>query len=78
MSIYTHMLIIDTRITFSFDCGADLYIYQVSVRNCREEKSFIIMMASSNGIIFRFTGPFCGEFTGDRWIPLKKASDAES
>ena len=34
-------------------------------------------MTSSNGNIFRFTGPLCGEFTGDRWIPLTKASNAE-
>ena len=27
--------------------------------------------------IFRVTGPLCGEFTGHRWIPLTKASDAE-
>ena len=27
------------------------------------------MMTSSNGNIFRVTGPFCGEFTGHRWIP---------
>ena len=25
----------------------------------------------------RYTGPLCGEFTGPRWIPLTKASDAE-
>ena len=35
------------------------------------------MMTSSNGSIFRVTGPLCGEFTGHRWIPLTKASDAE-
>ena len=35
------------------------------------------MMTSSNGNIFRFTGPLCGELTGDRWIPRTKASDAE-
>ena len=35
------------------------------------------MMASSNGNIFRVTGPLCGEFTGHRWTPLTKASDAE-
>ena len=35
------------------------------------------MMTSSNGNIFRVTGPLCGEFTGDRWIPLTMASDAE-
>ena len=27
-------------------------------------------MTSSNGNIFRVTGPLCGEFTGHRWIPL--------
>ena len=35
------------------------------------------MMTSSNGNIFRVTGPVWGEFTGHRWIPLKKASDME-
>ena len=35
------------------------------------------MMTSSNGNFFRVTGPLCGEFTGDRWIHLTKASDAE-
>ena len=35
------------------------------------------MMTSSNGNIFRVTGPFCGEFIGHRWIPRTKASDAE-
>ena len=35
------------------------------------------MMTSSNGNIFRVTGPLCGEFTDHRWIPLTKASDAE-
>ena len=32
-------------------------------------------MTSSNGNIFRVTGPLCGEFTGHRWIPLTKASE---
>ena len=35
------------------------------------------MMTSSNGNIFRVTGPLCGEFTAHWWIPLTKASDAE-
>ena len=35
------------------------------------------MMTSSNGNILRVTGPLCGEFTGPRWIPRTKASDAE-
>ena len=34
-------------------------------------------MTSSNGNIFRVTGHLCGEFTGPRWIPHTKASDAE-
>ena len=35
------------------------------------------MMTSSNGNIFHVTGHLCGEFTGHRWIPRAKASDAE-
>ena len=35
------------------------------------------MMTSSNGNIFRVTGPLCGKFTGLRWIPRTKAIDAE-
>ena len=34
-------------------------------------------MTSSNENIFRVTGLLWGEFTGHRWIPLTKASDAE-
>ena len=35
------------------------------------------MMTSSNGNIFRVTGPLWGKCTGHRWIPFPKASDAE-
>ena len=35
------------------------------------------MIKSLNGNIFRVTGHLCGEFTGPRWIPHTKASDAE-
>ena len=35
------------------------------------------MMTSSNGNIFCVTGHLWGEFTGLRWIPRTKASDAE-
>ena len=35
------------------------------------------MMTSSNGNIFRVTGPLCLEFNGHQWIPLTKASDVE-
>ena len=37
----------------------------------------VLMMTSWNGNIFRVTGHLCGEFTGPRWIPHTKASDAE-
>ena len=37
----------------------------------------IIMTTSSNENIFCVTGPLWCEFTGHRWIPLTKASDAE-
>ena len=37
----------------------------------------IFMMTSSNGNIFHVTGHLCWEFTGPRWIPWIKASDAE-
>ena len=39
-------------------------------------ESGIAMMTSSNGNSFRVTGHLCGEFTGPRWIPRTKASDA--
>ena len=35
------------------------------------------MMTSSNWNVFRVTGHLCREFTGPRWIPRTKASDAE-
>ena len=43
----------------------------------RSNKAINIMMTSSNGNFFRFTGLLCREFTGDWWFPLTKASDAQ-
>ena len=43
----------------------------------RVELSTFTVMMSSHGNIFRVTDPLLGEFTGSRWIPLIKASDAE-
>ena len=37
----------------------------------------LYMMTSSNGNILRAAGLLCGEFTGHRWIPRTKASDAK-
>ena len=45
--------------------------------SCCHPNSGRHMMMSSNGNIFRVTGHLCGEFTGRRWIPRTKASDAE-
>ena len=42
-----------------------------------ERQASLPMMTSSNGNIFRVTGPLRGEFTGPQWIPRTKASDAE-
>ena len=49
----------------------------VNSTHCEPEWCHKDMMTSSNGNIFRVTGPLWGEFTGDRWIPHTKASDAE-
>ena len=45
-----------------------------------DEQNFVqglLMMTSSNENNFRATGPLWGESTGNRWIPLTKASDVE-
>ena len=61
--------------------GRSVYIGEVRI--CLKKLLYLrylrydIMMASSNGNIFRVTGHLCGEFTGHRWIPHTKASDAE-
>ena len=34
--------------------------------------SIVIMMTSSNGSIFRVTGPLCGEFTGPGELPTQR------
>ena len=36
---------------------------------CRGTGKIIIMMMSSNGNLFRVTGPLCGAFTDHWWIP---------
>ena len=44
---------------------------------CYNTWRMLNMMTSSNGNIFRVTGPLWREFTGNRWIPLTKSRDAE-
>ena len=71
-----------------YDVGSELGDYCVYIslstyqcqaisRQSTDYKFGLFMMTSSNGNIFRVTGPLCGEFTGHRWIPSTKASDAE-
>ena len=47
-------------------------------RETQYELVGVAMITSWNGNIFRVTGHLCGEFTGQRWIPRTKASDAEN
>ena len=57
---------------------------EVGIRSCRFDAAagtgtrvIIYMMASSNRNIFRVTGHLCRKFTGPRYIPRTKTSDAE-
>ena len=38
----------------------------------RDARGFLYMMTSSNGNIFRVTGPLCGEFTGPGEFPTQR------
>ena len=55
----------------------NLYILRYTLSPKSYPRPCITKMTSSNGNIFRVTGPLCGEFTGHRWIPLTTDSDAE-
>ena len=52
-------------------------MYWHSLCTPRKAQLHFTMMTSSNGNIFHVAGPLYGEFTGHRWIPCTKASDAE-
>ena len=55
-----------------------LFCYGISSFLASQMNKFIYyIMTSSNGKNFHVTSPLWGESTGQRWIPLKKASDAE-
>ena len=53
---------------------SDVLFVSSQLRLCN---TCIVDVMSSNGNIFRVTGPSCGEITGHRWIPRTNASDAE-
>ena len=72
------------QITPQYSCNFTLYILNMNLPCnvwCRTSdkplSGSMTMMTSSYGNIFHVTGPLCGEFTGLRWIPQTKASDAE-
>ena len=69
-SICGMWLFVPTLGTWFWHKTPDIVAVSISFR-------LIFMMTSSNGNLFRVTGPLCEEFTGDRWIPRTKASDAE-
>ena len=58
-----------TRAIRIFVVGARGY---PNVSRSRPRQQFVVMTTSSNGNIFRVTGPLCEEFTGHRWSPLIK------
>ena len=57
--------------------GSLKVIILTAFNTSNDDRATIVMMTSSNGNIFRITGPLCGEFTGPWWIPLTKDSDVE-
>ena len=61
----------------SNDCKIDDYLRLVWQHTPNQLELKLYMMTSSNGNIFRVTGPLCEEFTGLRWFPRTKASHVE-
>ena len=59
-------------ICYDYFCKWDL-----SLDHSSQSSKTYLNMGSSNGNIVRVTSPLCGKSTGDRWIPLTKASEAE-
>ena len=55
-------------------CGGLIMLGLIAEGYCGDQRP---LLTSSNGNIFRVTGPLWGESTGHRWIPLKQASDAD-
>ena len=65
------------RFSCSYSITFPASVYWIRMMFSHMGKGTCFMMTSSNGNIFRVTGHLCGEFTGPRWIPLTKASEAE-
>ena len=71
--VWRHQVMTWTNVDLSSVRSSDIHLRTIS----QQASTPSLMMTSSNGNIFCVTGPLCGEFTGHRWIPLTKASDAE-
>ena len=71
--LWRHM----SSLAFQITGGNSTVFYQFALANNKAYIKAPNMMTSSDGNIFRVTGHLCGEFTGLRWIPHTKASDAE-
>ena len=57
-------------------CRCYWWKYMISIRFMIACLQSHYRMMSSNGNIFRVTGPLCGEIISRRWIPLTKSIDA--
>ena len=77
--IFRYMLFLGSGFLWAFLTGSHVPAHVTGQHEYMESgmENTNVMMTSSNGNIFRITGPLCGEFTGHRWIPLTEASDEE-
>ena len=71
------VVILTTPSTASDENLFEMTTFLVKLNYIRPILSPSFMMTSTNGNIFRVTGPLWGESTGHWWIPLTKACDAE-
>ena len=70
----------NTRLASNSHYSATVFVETLNRKIIWHQYYFVIfqtMMTSLNGNIFRVTGHLCGEFTGGRWLPRTKVSDAE-
>ena len=77
---------LEYTLSFSTDCILNIHMHVLdkvdtflheAYEGSTIDYGYLNLMMSSIGNIFCVTGPLCGEFTGHRWIPLTKPSDAE-
>ena len=69
--VYLRVTLRDSERAESTSLWMRMFDHQAWVRKWLQPRK-TSMMTSSNGNIFRVTGPLCGEFTGHRWIPSQR------